>query len=223
MTWDRSCPDDGGDGFRVAEVLMSKIMPVVIVRVGGIATAAAGVLVVGQEVWGVVVGDFGEGAVESAVHSTWVLLLVFGLLGVHLHQQHAAGVFGQVATLVALLGTVTLFAASLTEVTILPALPQGSPLIDDPPPALAAVFLVSFVAYVAGLLLFGAAIWRAGVLPRRAAALLVVGVVLALVLKGVVPGVLAVLGVALIWLGVATLAQARTVAADAGGTAPLRT
>ncbi|MEU4225718.1 hypothetical protein AB0F17_15605 [Nonomuraea sp. NPDC026600] len=137
---------------------MSKIMPVVIVRVGGIATTAAGVLVVGQEVWEVVAGGLGEGAMESAVHATWVLLLVFGLLGLHLHQQHAAGVFGQIATLVALLGTVTLFAASLTEVTILPALPQGSPLIDDPPPALLAVFLASFVAYVAGLLLFGAAI-----------------------------------------------------------------
>jgi len=194
-------------------------MSMVIVRVGGIATAAAGVLVVGQEVWGVVAGGIGEGAVESAVHATWVLLLVFGLLGLHQHQQHAAGTFGQIATLVALFGTVTLFAASMTEVTILPALPKGSPLIDDPPPALLAVFLVSFVAYVAGLLLFGAATWRARVLPRRAAALLVIGVVLALALKGVVPGVLAVLGVALVWLGAAGLTQTRAGANDAQVTA----
>jgi hypothetical protein len=198
-------------------------MSEVIVKVGGIVTAAAGVLIVGQEVWGVAVGGVGEGAAESAVHTAWVLLLVFGLLGLHLHQQHAAGVFGQIATLVALFGTVTLFGASLTEVTILPALPKSSPLVDEPPPALLAVFLVSFVAYVAGLLLFGVATWRARVLPRRAAALLVIGVVLALALKAVVPGVLAVLGVALVWLGAATVAQARAVATDAEATALART
>jgi hypothetical protein len=155
-----------------------------------------------------------------------VLFLVFGLLGLHQHQQHAAGVFGQIATLIALLGTVSLFAASLTEVTILPALPKDSPLIDEPPPVLLAVFLVSFVAYAAGLPLFGAATWRARVLPRRAAALLVAGVVLALALKDVVPGVLVVLGVALVWLGVATLAQARVAvtptAGATSGTAPAR-
>jgi hypothetical protein len=186
----------------------------IIVKVGGVAAASAGVLIVGQECWAVAVGGVGEGVAESAVHTTWVLLLVFGLLGLHLHQQHAAGVFGQIATLVALFGTVTLFAASLTEVTILPALPKDSPLVDEPPPALLAVFLTSFVTYVVGLLLFGVATWRARVLPRRAAALLVLGVVLALALKDVVPGVLVVLGVALVWLGAATVAPARTVAIE---------
>ena len=198
-------------------------MSKVIVRVGGVAAAVAGVLIVGQEFWGVVVGGVAEGAAESAVHTAWVLLLVFGLLGLHLHQQHAAGRFGQIATLVALFGTVTLFAASLTEVTILPALPKGSPLVDEPPLALLVVFLVSFVGYVVGLLLFGIATWRARVLPRQAAALLVLGVVLALALKAVVPGVLAVLGVALVWLGVATVAQARTVATGAQATVLART
>jgi hypothetical protein len=195
----------------------------VIVRVGGVATIAAGLLILGQEVWGVAVGGIAEGLAESAVHTTWVLLLVFGLVGLHLHQQHAAGAFGQIATLVALFGTVTLFAASLTEVTILPAMPADSPLVDKPPPALLAVFLGSFVAYVVGLVLFGIATWRAGVLPWRAAALLLIGVALALALKAVVPGILAVLGVALVWLGAATLAQARTAATDAEAPAMART
>jgi hypothetical protein len=202
---------------------MEVVMSTVMVRVGGVAAVLAGLLIVGQEFWGVAVGGVGEGMAESAVHTTWVLLMVFGLLGLHLHQQHAAGAFGQVATLVALLGTITLFAASLTEVTVLPALPKDSPLVAAPPAALSAVFLASFVAYVAGLLLFGIATWRARVLPRRAAALLVLGVVLALGLKGVVPGVLAVLGVALVWLGVATVTRARTVAAEVRGTAPVGT
>jgi hypothetical protein len=182
---------------------MSKL----IVKVGGVAATLAGLLIIGQEVWDVAVGGISEGMAESAVHTTWVLLLVFGLFGLHLHQQHAVGRFGQIATLVALFGTVTLFATALAEVTVLPSLPEDSPLIDEPPPAMLAVFFVSFVAYVLGLLLFGIATWRAGVLPRRAAALLVTGIVLALALKPVIPGVLAVMGMALVWLGVAAVAQ----------------
>lgn len=189
-------------------------MSKVIVKVGGVATVLAGGIIIGQELWAVAVGGVPEGATESAVHATWVLLLAFGLLGLHRHQEHSAGVFGQVATLMALFGTVTLFAASLTEVTILPALPTDSPLIETPPPALLVVFLVSFGAYVVGLLLFGVATWRAGVLPWRAAALLIIGMLLALTLKSVVPGVLAVFGVALVWLGGAAVRQSRTVAGE---------
>jgi hypothetical protein len=189
-------------------------MSKVIVRVGGVATALAGGLIIGQEIWDGVAGPITEGMGESAVHTAWVLLLVFGFLGLHLHQQHAAGVFGQIAALVALFGNVTLFGAALTEVTVLPYLPKE--LADGPPfPPLLATFIVSFVAYVAGLLLFGIATWRAKVLPRRAAALLVIGVLLALASKSFVPHVMAVIGVALVWLGTATLAQARTVPAQA--------
>ena len=200
-------------------VVMSKL----IVKVGGIAATLAGILIIGQEVWGVAVGGISEGMAESAVHTTWVLLLVFGLFGLHLHQQHAVGVFGQIATLVALFGTVTLFAASLTEVTILPALPESSPLIDEPPPALLAVFLGSFVAYVVGLLLFGIATWRAQVLPRRAAALLVIGVLLTLALKPVIPSVIAIMGVALVWLGVAAVTQTTALPTEAEPAALART
>jgi hypothetical protein len=198
---------------------MSKL----IVKVGGVAATVAGILILGQEIWAVAVGGISEGMAESAVHTTWVLLLVFGLFGLHLHQQHAVGRFGQIATLVALFGTVTLFAAALTEVTVLPFLPEDSPLIDEPPPAMLAVFFVGFVAYVLGLLLFGIATWRAGVLPRRAAALLVIGMVLALALKPVIPGVLAVMGVALIWLGVAAVAQATALPTEAEPAALART
>jgi hypothetical protein len=194
-------------------------MSKVIVRVGGVAAALAGVLVVEEELRSAgqrVV----EGMAESAVHTTWVLLLVFGLFGIHMHQQRAAGRFGQIAALVALFGMVTLFGAALTEVTILPALPADSPLVDRPPPVLLAVFLGSFVAYVVGLLLFAVAIWRAGVLPRRAAALLVIGIVLALAVKSLVPGVMVVFGGAWIWLGVATVVQSRRVAEEIAAVAP---
>jgi hypothetical protein len=198
---------------------MSKL----IVKVGGVAATLAGLLIIGQEVWDVAVGGISEGMAESAVHTTWVLLLVFGLFGLHLHQQHAVGRFGQIATLVALFGTVTLFATALAEVTVLPFLPEDSPLIDEPPLPMLAVFFVSFVAYVLGLLLFGIATWRAGVLPWRAAALLVIGIVLALALKPVIPGVLAVMGVALVWLGVAAVGQTTALPTEAEPAALART
>lgn len=181
-------------------------MSSLLVRVGAVSAALAGVLIIGQEAGGLAVGRITEGRAESAVHTGQLLLLVFGIVGLYLAQQRAGGVFGQVATLVALLGTVTLFGAALTEVTILPELTEsGSPLAIEPPPVLGMAMGVSFVLYVLGLLLFGIATWRAGVLPWRAGALLVVGIVLGVALNGVVPGVLAVYGAALVWLGVAAL------------------
>jgi hypothetical protein len=181
-----------------------------IVRVGGASAALAGALIVAQEIWDVVIAGTGEGVVESAVHTTWVLLLVFGLLGLHLRQHQAGGWFGQLAALVAMFGTVTLFAGALVEVTVLPALPPDSPLIEAPPPALGIMMLVSFAAYIVGLLLFGIASWRARVLPRWTGALLVIGIVLALALKPLLPGALAVFGVAWICLGAAAVRQTRT-------------
>jgi hypothetical protein len=208
MTRDTACLHDRRDGsFRSMEAAMSKV----IVKVGGVAAVLAGVLVAGEEVWGLAVGGINEGMAESAVHSTWVLLLVFGVLGLHLHQQQAAGRFGQIATLAALFGTVTLFALALTEVTILPALPADSPLVDKPPPAMLVMFFVSFAAYIVGLLMFGIATWQARVLPRRAAALLVIGMLLALAGKSFIPGVMVFFGLAWIWLGAATVRQSRIV------------
>jgi hypothetical protein len=198
------------------------VMSSLLVRVGAVSAALAGVLIIGQEAWGLVVGRITEGRVESAVHTAQLLLLVFGIVGLYLAQQRAARVFGQVATLVALLGTITLFGATLIEVTILPELTEsGSPLAVEPPPVLGMAMGVSFVLYILGLLLFGIATWRAGVLPWRAGALLVVGIVLGVALNGVVPGVLAVYGVALVWLGVAALQRSDQPAARPVETAGL--
>lgn len=190
-------------------------MSSLLVRVGAVSAALAGLLIIGQEAWGLPTGGvIAEGRAESAVHTAQMLLLVFGIVGLYLVQQRVVGVFGQVATLVALLGTVTVFGAALTEVTILPELAEsGSPLATEPPPVLGMIGLASFVLYVLGLLLFGIATWRAGVLPWRAGALLVVGLVLGLALNGVVPGVLALYGAALVWLGVAALQRSSQPAA----------
>jgi hypothetical protein len=184
----------------------------VMIKAGGVGAALAGVLVICQTVSDIAIVDIAQrGTVESAFRSASALLLVFGLIGMHLRQQHAAGVFGEIATLVALLGSATVFGMSLPEVTILPALPKDSPLLQQPPSALLPVLIGSFVVYVVGLLLFGVATWRARVLPRPAALVLVIGVLLGTAAAPIVPGILALIGVALIWLGAATVVPVRSV------------
>jgi hypothetical protein len=200
------------------------VMSSLLVRVGAVSAALAGVLIIGQEAWALPTGGvLAEGRAESAAHTGQLLLLVFGILGLHLAQQRAVGVFGQVATLVALLGTVSFFGVSLTEVTILPELTEsGSPLATEMPPVMRMIFMAGFGLYLLGLVLFGVATWRAGVLPWRAGALLVVGIVLGVALNGTVPGVLAIYGAALVWLGVAALQRSGRPAArqvEAGLTA----
>jgi hypothetical protein len=181
----------------------------VIVKVGGTAAVLAGLLIVGQEVWDLITGPIGEGPGESAVHSTWVLMLVFGLVGMYLRQQREVGIFGQIATLVALLGTVTLFGTALLEVLVAPGGDQDEVYLGSVPVWMVVIF-PSLALYVVGLLLFAVATWRARVLPRPAAAALALGLLAALTLKPFVPGVMVVFGIAWIWLGVATLRPART-------------
>jgi hypothetical protein len=178
----------------------------VVVLVGGVSAALAGLLIMGQEIWDIVdTRPPTEGFGESALHCTWLLLTLFGVIGMYVRQQQAIGRFGDVATLVAVLGIVTLFGAALPEVTLLPSLSADSSLLDTPPPAQLVIGIASFVLYLFGLVLFAAATWRAGVLPWRAAALLIAGVVVGIIAKAVVPGALIVLGAALVWLGFATL------------------
>lgn len=181
-----------------------------LVRVGGVAAVIAGVLIVGQQAWGLAAGGvLEEGMGESALHTAQMLFMVFGVIGIALAQQRRAGVFAQIAALVAVLGCVAMYGAALTEVTILPSLVEtGSPLAKVAPPALDIAALSSFIAWVAGLLLLAAAVLATKVLPRTPAVLLGAGIVMGLALNGVVPGVLIVYAIGFGWLGVTAVQQA---------------
>ncbi len=180
-----------------------------LVRVGGVAAVIASVLIVGQQAWGLAGGGVEEGIGESALHTAQMLFMVFGVIGIALAQQRRAGVFAQIAALVAVLGCVAMYGAALTEVTILPSLVEtGSPLAKVAPPALDIAALSSFIAWVAGLLLLAAAVLVSKVLPRTPAVLLAAGVVLGLALNGVVPGVLIFYAIGFGWLGVAAAQEA---------------
>jgi hypothetical protein len=183
-----------------------------LIKVGGAAAVVSGGLAIAQQVWDVAVGGLAEGRGESALHTTQMLLLIPAVTGLYLAQQSVMRGFGQLATLVALVGSTLMFGAALSEVTFLPELTAvGSPLVDDPGSTAVAVFLGAFVAWVGGLTLFGVATWRAGVLPRPAAGLLVVGLLLGVGLSGVVPGILIVYSVGLVWLGLAAVVRSGAV------------
>lgn len=181
-----------------------------LVRVGGVAAVIASLLIVGQQAWGLAGGGaIEEGMGESALHTAQMLFMVFGVIGIALAQQRRAGVFAQIAALVAVLGCVAMYGAALTEVTILPSLVEtGSPLAKVAPPAMDIAALSSFIAWVTGLLLLAAAVLVTKVLPRTPAVLLGLGVILGLGLNSVIPGVLIVYAIGFGWLGVAAVHQA---------------
>src|SRR6478609_1418004 len=124
-------------------------------------------------------------------------------------------IFAQVAALVAVLGCVWWFGASLAEVTLLPSLmAAGSPLVDNPPAGLVIVGLAGLVTYLVGLLSLSVSIIVTKALPWQAAAVLGGGIVLALPLSSVIPGVLAVYAIGFGWLGVAGVRAANRADAE---------
>jgi hypothetical protein len=185
----------------VTEAIMSKV----IIKVGGVASILAGLLIVANEIRDLVTRNVSEDLIGSAVLTAWSLLMLFGVLGGYLRQQRAFGAFGQIATLVVVFGTVTIFAGSMVQLTVLPALPADSPLINEAPPGLQVLGMVGLATFVVGVLLLATATWRARVLPRTAPVVLLGGMVLALALMPIVPGANVAFGVGWIWFGAATL------------------
>jgi hypothetical protein len=187
-----------------------------LIRVGGVAAVIAALLIVVQQLWTALVTGPIEDLPDSIMYSSQLLLMVFGVIGIALAQQHRAGTFAQIAALVAVLGSVLWFAASLVEVTMLPSLmAAGSPLVDNPPTEMLVVGLAGFALYVIGLLLLSVSVIITKVLPWQPAVVLVGGLVLGLALDSVIPGILSVYAIGVGWLGVAcVLAAHRMVGKD---------
>jgi hypothetical protein len=181
----------------------------ILMRAGGLSAVIAAVLIVVQQVWTVVVTGPIENLPDSVMYTIQLLFMVFGVIGIAVAQQSKAGRFAQFAALTAVLGCVSWFAASETEVTYLPTLTAtGSPLLDNPPRVLVIIYLISFVTFVVGLLSLSVSIVVTRVLPWRAAVVLGGGLILGLTLGSVVPGILAVYAIGLGWLGVACVKAA---------------
>lgn len=186
-----------------------------LIRWSGLAALIGGVLLA--------VFDVAESAIiggqpESAIAGTGALiivriaflvpvaLLILGLVGLYLCQAEQTGTLGLIAFLVAFSGTMMVFGLQWSVPFFGSWLAEVAPELLDTEPGglLAAGFVLSFLLFGLGWFLFGLASLRAGVLPRGAAILLVVGAVLFIVLIMVdAPGSSVVFGAAVAWMGYA--------------------
>lgn len=117
--------------------------------------------------------EYGTVAGTMLVFAAHVLLVV-GFLGAHIHQSSSTGILGRAGTLLASIGTVVVSAivfvelAGATGVTVAPVF--GST-------ATAPFVAVGPLAFVVGMLAFGAATVRARTFPAVSGWLLIVGTV----------------------------------------------
>lgn len=132
------------------------------------------------------------------------LLLPVALVGLYARQAEAAGALGLVGFLAAFVGTGLLAGMFWTLAFVAPSLAVEAPAVLDTEPTGPLAFGLLFSGIVVGLgwALFGIAMFRAGVFPRVAAIVLVVGALLTI---APLPGTGLVIEAALIWLGFSLL------------------
>lgn len=126
------------------------------------------------------------------------LCLLLGLVGLYSSQVEQAGLLGVVGFLAAFTGTALVLGALWFELFVTPPLAAAAPQLAGAELGLAG-FILAFLLAGLGWLLFGVATLRAGVYPRPAAGLLIVG---ALVSFTLLPLSGTILSLAVAWLGV---------------------
>ena len=119
--------------------------------------------------------------VSSGLRLLSIVLLLWALIGIYGPQSRAAGTFGLWAFVAVFLGTAFIAGNTWAEVFVYPTLAQVAPnawsgSILEVSSYLAAGLTLSFPLFGIGLILFGVATIRAGVYPRWAAVLLIIGI-----------------------------------------------
>jgi hypothetical protein len=172
-----------------------------VVRVGLVGSVVCGVLTTVHEVWEDTLPGIQAGAGWSLLHTAWLASMLVAFLGITAVQRRGLDRFGRIATGIALVGTgAQTVAAAIEAVTLIGTTPSGA---DPALPILVAILGV-FGLYVLGMILFSVATIRARVLPRSAGLVLLVAVLLKMFASGAVLGTLALLGLAVTWVGVAS-------------------
>ena len=150
---------------------------------------------------------------RQAASALAAALLLFGSVGLHLRQAGRAGGFGAAAFALAFLGSALLLASEWAEVFLVRTLALRAPealraLDAGPGPSPYDLGSIAALAtFTLGWIALAAATIRAGMLSRRAAALVIVGLFSIPLLHPVLPGVWgaavgnAILGAGWLWLG----------------------
>jgi hypothetical protein len=139
----------------------------------------------------------------QALHVLAALLTLFGISGLYTVQREKMGVLGLVGFVLATTGTTLFFADGVIALAIYPALADAAPDLLSASGAMnSGAVLVTFIVMAAiamiGYILFAVAILRAGVLPRAAALLFLLGAILFNLPPGPVPMILLTIG-GIVW------------------------
>lgn len=204
-------------------------------RAAGVAAAIAGAIFIAVQInhppMEAASAELTQWVVRSCAKAVMSALVLAGITGMYLRQYRQVGVLGLAGYLVFAAGYLSMFSAEVIAATVLPTLARGNPTyVNDVIVAAAGgapvgdiggmkvLLTLTGIGYLLGGLLFGIALFRAGILARWASALLAVGTV--------ATGALAVLpesfnrpmavpvGIALIGLGV-SLARNHRVTTEA--------
>jgi hypothetical protein len=138
-------------------------------------------------------------AVAHLVNTTMAILAIVGLTGLYLRQVRETGVLGLIGFLLLAIGFLTIAIGAFAEAVILPQIADAAPgyvsdflatfVGDSVKGEVGGLGLVNAIAsggYLLGGLVFGIALYRAGIVARWAALLLSIGAVASL-LAGVLP------------------------------------
>jgi hypothetical protein len=211
-------------------------------KAAGAAAAAAGAIFIGvqinhppADVAHVVTTEM---AVRETAKALMTVLALVGFAGMFVHNRRRFGVLGLAGYLLLSVGFLAMFAVQCIVAYVLPTVAQSDPgYVQDFLDAamggspsgdighMSQVFLVSGVGYALGGLLFGIALFRAGILARWASLLLAYATTSALALS-VLPESFSrpfavPMGVALIGLGVSLWRTQRTTPEQAATTTHL--
>jgi hypothetical protein len=184
------------------------------IRVGGASAIASALLAVLSFVLYLVVvggGQLSEAATSavfflpSGAQLLAMALLLVGLVALYVRQAEMFGALGLIGFLLALLGTTLAAGALWSQVFVVPQLAEVAPaVVNQGAGSVLAGFLLSFLLFGVGWLLFGVATLRTRLFPRGAVILLIVGAVISIL---PLPSRALILEIAAAWLGLALLGR----------------
>ncbi len=170
-------------------------------RLSALATFVSGVCII----VGNLLGLLPNPQVGSIIGLFSPVFSLFALTGIYLWQREQAGVFGSIGYIVASFGLALIVGLDYASVFIFPRLGENvvEGLMTGPT---GMIFMVSALIYLAGVILFGISVIKAGVFSWIAALLFMIGFV-AVTLFAFLPGIAVtigsvVAGVGIFWFGV---------------------
>ena len=219
------------------------VTPTSLTRAAGISAAVAGLIFIAVQInhpaMDVSSVTTTEWVVRQTAKAVMAVAALAGITGMYLRQVRQTGILGLVGYLVFGVGYLVMFGVEFAGGYVLPALAHTAPgyvndvlaagmgeTVTGNIGAMQTAFSLMGVGYLAGGVLFGLALFRAGILARWASALLVLGTLATLALK-VLPQSFdrpfaVPTGVALIGLGISLWRDQRTTAVTTSDLAPAR-